>query len=200
MCLLFESIYIEKGIARNLSFHQERMKRSGEAVFGAVDFPVLEELIRLPDSFDKTRLIKCRITYGRQIESIAYDYYSPRKISSLKLVHDDHIEYPHKFLDRSDIDALFAQKGEADDILIVKNGLITDTSIANICFYDGSRWITPSSPLLCGTMRTSLLQTGMITERQIFAEDLADFTHICLINAMLKPLLNRKMPEIKIVF
>jgi len=188
MCLLFESIKIEKGIAQNLHLHQERMQRSGEALFEGVTFPALDKYVRLPDSFDTNRLIKCRVMYSRQIEHIEYEYYTPRQIRSLKIVHVDHLEYTHKFVDRSGIDRLFSQRGEADDILIIKNGVATDTSMANICFWHHERWITPATPLLKGTKRQELLQGGKLFEQNIQADEILHLRKACLINAMMEPI------------
>src|SRR5690606_14853325 len=88
--------------------------------------------------------------------------YEVRAVTSLKIIHDDTIDYSLKYEDRSSIDNLFAKRNNCDDILIIKNGFVTDASYSNIAFYDGSRWITPAQPLLKGTMRQHLLDTGVI--------------------------------------
>ena len=41
-------------------------------------------------------------------------------------------------------------KREQDEILITRNGLLTDTSIANIALFNGKEWHTPKHPLLKG--------------------------------------------------
>jgi len=74
---------------------------------------------------------------------------------------------------------------DCDEILIIKQNLITDTSFSNITFFDGTRWITPSSPLLAGTMRSFLIQKQVIVEKEIRVTDLKDFEKARLINAML---------------
>jgi 4-amino-4-deoxychorismate lyase len=78
-------------------------------------------------------------------------------IESLKLVEDNTISYRHKYSDRSHLLELMNMRGDCDDILIVKDGYITDTSFSNIVFFDGDKWVTPARPLLRGTMRESLL-------------------------------------------
>jgi 4-amino-4-deoxychorismate lyase len=80
---------------------------------------------------------------------------------------------------------LLAKRGDCDDILIVKNGYITDTSFSNIVFFDGDKWVTPARPLLRGTMRESLLKTNYIEETDILVNDLKKFTIARLVNAML---------------
>ena len=52
------------------------------------------------------------------------------------------MEYNYKWEDRSQLDALYAKRENVDDILIVKNGLITDTLYANIAFEKSGQWFT----------------------------------------------------------
>lgn len=72
-----------------------------------------------------------------------------------------------------------------EELIIVKNGIITDTSYANLVFYNGKEWHTPSRPLLQGTKRQKLIDEGKIKEREIRVHDLKKFTKCSLINAML---------------
>jgi 4-amino-4-deoxychorismate lyase len=130
-------------------------------------------------------LYRCRVVYTDETIDVSYHEYKKRDISSLKLVYDDTIEYPQKSTDRSHIDRLFAQKGNADDILIVKNSLVTDTSIANIAFYKNGVWHTPESPLLEGTTRERLLESGFLVRKDIRVEELESFTKTALLNAMI---------------
>ncbi|MEO0333918.1 MAG: aminotransferase class IV, partial [Bacteroidota bacterium] len=111
--------------------------------------------------------------------------YIPRTIRSLRLVVHDSIQYDYKFKDHRLINHLFAQRKGADDSLIVKNGLVTDTSYSNIAFFDGQQWFTPNQPLLSGTARARLLDASILYEREITPTDLPHFTHCSLINAML---------------
>ena len=69
--------------------------------------------------------------------------------------------------DRTEINKLYHQKGNFDDILIVKNNLITYTSICNIVLYDGTKYYTPALPLLKGTMRQCLIDKRIIFEDEI---------------------------------
>ena len=72
-----------------------------------------------------------------------------------------------------------------DDIIIVKDGLITDASYANLIFWDGENWFTPNTPLLKGVQREKLLKDGLIQEKEIKPSDLASYQKVALINAML---------------
>jgi 4-amino-4-deoxychorismate lyase len=72
-----------------------------------------------------------------------------------------------------------------DDILIVKNGYITDASFASVVFHDGAKWITPSTPLLAGTTTARLLECHAIIAGEIRKGDLRHFKKAALINAMI---------------
>ena len=67
----------------------------------------------------------------------------------------------------------------------MKNGLLTDTSIANIALYDGNDWCTPLHPLLKGTKRAELLDKGVLKEKEIKKEELSSFSAVRLFNAMI---------------
>ena len=76
-------------------------------------------------------------------------------------------------------------KDEDDDILIVKNGLITDSSFCNIIFKNEEGLFTPLNPLLKGTKRQYLLDKNIIKEREIYLQNLNEYNEVILINAMI---------------
>lgn len=149
--------------------------------FNAPPLPDLRSL--LPDGLRDTK-VKCRIIYHKTIEEISFERYLPKKIASLKLV-EAAVDYSFKFADRESLNALLAQKGDCDEILITRHGLITDTSYSNVVFSKGERYFTPENPLLNGTKRQNLLREGMITEKRITRESLPEYDRIYLINALL---------------
>ncbi len=182
---LVETIRIVKGVPQNLKWHQERYDRSFRTLFGKSPEIILKDKLNVPAEH-KEGLVKCRFLYSADSVAAEFHKYIPLQVHSLKLVEDNYIEYSYKFTDRTSINNLLRMKGECDDILIVKNDFITDSSIANIVFYDGKRWITPADPLLKGTARERLLSGGKITTGKIRRMDLKDFSHFRLINAMLE--------------
>jgi 4-amino-4-deoxychorismate lyase len=181
---LLETIKTENGALQNLKFHQKRFDRSRLEFLGLKDPLHLNSVIKIPD-VAKHGIFKCRVTYGKTIGKFEFVAYRPKPVKSLEVVMDNQIEYNYKFTDRTHLKKLLLQKGECDDILIVKNGLITDTSYSNIVFYDGTCWVTPDRPLLRGTMRESLLESGKIKSERIKIDDLQRFSKFALINAML---------------
>lgn len=145
----------------------------------------LANLIVLPDYLDQNQTYKCRILYDTHIHHIEFVPYTLRQIQSLQLVYANELDYSYKFADRTALQSLLQKKGTADDILIVKNGLITDSSYSNVAFFDGLQWFTPSLPLLAGTRRAYLLQQNILTIADIRPSDLKNFEKVRFINAMM---------------
>ena len=183
MCLLFETIKIVNGKPKNLALHDKRLNLSRHKLFGIDEILRLSDFIQVPEEY-KIGIFRCRVIYGSSIVSTEYTPYYPAAIKTLKLVHIDTIKYDLKYLDRSCLTKCI-NKTHADDILIVKEGCITDSSFANIVFTDGKCWVTPDTPLLFGTMRENLLCKGIIMTDRITVDNLCHFTHFRLINAML---------------
>jgi len=106
-------------------------------------------------------------------------------VHALKLIFNNEIQYDTKAAQRDALDGMYAQRGEGDDVLIIKNLLITDTTIANVAFYSNGVWITPKHPLLQGTTRARLLDEGKIIEADIHVSQLRSFSKVALLNAMI---------------
>jgi len=179
--LLLETIRIEGGVVHNLSYHQARMDQSRAHLFHTSSTIDLASSLKIPDSHG---LFRCRVLYGKKIKSITYHPYTPKPVSRLKIVSSD-IDYAYKYADRDALNALLCANPEADEIIIEKDGLLTDTTISNIAFFRNGNWYTPQKPLLKGTMRAKLLDEGFLRPRDITKAELADFSHVALINAML---------------
>lgn len=183
MCLLFETIKLKDGVFFNLHLHQKRMNDARKKLLGLSEDILLEEHLTPPVSVGKG-IYKCRIDYAENIKKINFDKYNYRKIEFLKLVECNDISYQYKFCDRRKFEELKNDIG-VDEILIVKNGFISDTSFSNIIFFDGNKWLTPDTPLLKGVKRQELLEKGLISEQEIRPTDLINFSKARLINAML---------------
>ena len=182
MCRLLESIRVENGVCYHLPYHEQRMHRAQRELFGEATITRLSDHIVVP-SFAQHGVFKCRIIYRQAIERIEFVPYRYKSIRTLRCIDGDYVDYDHKYEDRRLLNELFAQRGDCDDVLIVKDGRVTDTSYANVIFYDGQRWLTPNQPLLRGTQRQYLLDQGLISERLIRERDLRDFKSFQVINA-----------------
>jgi len=182
---LVESIRIEKGIVRNLHYHQARLERTFLHVYGKSAPFKLADLIKFPKELSADK-IKLRFLYNKTSFRYETEKYTSKNIQTLQIVLDNTIDYTCKKTNRRAINRLMTKKGECDDILIVKNDFITDSSSANIVFYDGKEWLTPDTPLLMGTCRARLIDTGRIREIPIRLEQIPTFQSFCLINAMVE--------------
>jgi 4-amino-4-deoxychorismate lyase len=185
MSRLIETMRIEQGVIANPEYHARRIKSSSDAVFKKQPkWDVDGALNRL--SASKTDVFKCRMLYDSEVCEVVIEPYTIRPVASLKLVANNSIVYNHKFADRSLLNAIFLQRSGCDDVLIVKNGTITDVTYANIIFRKGDEWVTPDTYLLNGTMRQWLIDTKQIREERIAVDDLKKYSHFKLVNAMLR--------------
>lgn len=186
MSLLFETIKVLDGALRDAGYHNERFNQTREILFGLNQTVFLEDIIKIPKEYS-SGVAKCKVVYDKSIKGISFSRYVAKPINRLILVEVNGIEYSYKYSDRSCLDELLRNADCAfdEEILIVKDGLITDTSYSNVAFYDGRDWITPSTPLLAGTKRAKLLDNGVIRAEEIRPADLKYFELIKLFNAML---------------
>jgi len=187
MCLFFETIQVSEGKILHAEWHTKRMKRTIEHFFGCPcdskthDISALLGNVPFPDG-----LMKCRVLYSSVIEDIEFMPYIRPQPERFRLIECNEIDYSFKFADRADIDELFGKRGNADEIIIVRNGCITDTSIANLVFFDGQNLFTPDTPLLRGTHRERLLHERKIVEKRITTKNISEFKSFYPINAMSK--------------
>lgn len=183
MCLLFETICIQDGIPVNMEYHCRRMNFTRSSLFGIHEPLQLPGFNVLPDAM-KRGIIKHKIFYKEEFIRAEYEIYHPRLVHSLKMIEADELDYSHKYADRNSLDCLFQQRGENDDVLIIKKGMVTDTSIANILFFDGSSWFTPDKPLLKGTQRQFILDRGMAKAVPIQSADIRNYSLAMVVNSM----------------
>ncbi len=183
MSPLFETIKLKNGKLYNLSYHNLRFNNARKAYFGVYRKLALEEIITIPAG-NQEGIFRCKVTYSPDVEKVEFIPHQPRKVSSLKLVEMENIDYQFKYTNRSQLDKLYSLRGKEDDILIIKNGFITDSYAANALFFDGLKWWTPDTPLLQGTQRERLLHEGKIHELTITPENLQNFKKVGLINAL----------------
>jgi 4-amino-4-deoxychorismate lyase len=178
--LLLETIKIEDGKIYNLSYHQKRCTKSRQILFNSQDNLVLGTHIKAPSK----GLYRCRILYTTHIHSIEYIPYKEKEISLLKIISSS-IEYPFKYANRDGLNHLLSTENNVDEIIIEKEGYLTDTTISNIAFFDGQHWITPAKPLLEGTMRAKLIDEGFLRIADIKQANLENYTQVALMNAMI---------------
>jgi len=184
---LLESIKIIDGQCPLLEYHTRRMSNSlmelYETSVNPVDFDKIKEDLK---TYPQTGIFKLRLEYGKKDYSYTITPYSIKPVNSLCLVDGDEIDYSFKYSDRLALDQLYSQRDIHDDIIICRHGAITDSYYANLAFEKDGVWFTPNTPLLKGIKRTWLIQSGIIKEKEIYLEDLAEYNRICLFNAMIE--------------
>lgn len=175
-----ETIYFETIKCEDYQvFHQEYHKaRIANTIGKNID---IQEYIYPPNQ----ELLKCKLTYNQDdILNIEFSPYKAKTINSIQIIYDDTIEYSKKYLNRECFEK-YSNTNNSDEILIVKDGLLTDTSIANIALFINNRWITPKYPLLSGTTRSRLLYEGFLFEKDLTIKDLKSCEKFAVMNAMI---------------
>jgi len=179
--LLLETIRIEKGRPCHLEWHNRRFNRARRELFGSEEELDLGEfLTRVPVQ----GTCRCRILYRAEVEKVEFLSYMFRLPRSFVLTEFTG-KYDHKYADRSLFERLKIRCPEAEELILCRNGLITDTTIANIALRKGSLWYTPKKPLLAGTTRARLLSEGSLIEADLPHTALREFDELALMNAMI---------------
>ncbi len=185
MSRFVETIKLNDGVFYRLKFHQKRVNKAFETFYPD------EEPIKLLDILNQTLipqegLFKCRIVYDSETSQLEFMPYTRREINSLKVVVMNLESKTYKPEDRTAYNEAFAQRGDCDDVLISRNGILTDSSYTNVAFFDGKVWFTPRKPLIYGVNRAELLEKGKLIEKEIKVDDLKHFQQIALFNAMIE--------------
>ena len=175
--MLFETIKIKDGQIFNLEWHNKRFNKTQKELFSNTLNIDLAKFISPP----KTGLYRCKIIYDNKIQSVEYFPYKVKNFQSFKIIKSQ-LDYSYKYTNRLTFQELLK---EHDEIIIEKDGLLTDTSIANIAFFDGESWFTPKTPLLEGTTRARLVDEGFLTLADIKKENIEEYSHFALMNAMI---------------
>lgn len=167
-------------------YHQSRIDNVFDNYYNKNRHHVRVSEIQVPEKFKKD-IVKCRLIYDENTSFADFEFYKKRNIKKLKLVYDNDIEYNYKFTDRKDIEKWLFQKDDCDDVIIVRNSCLTDTSFSNLIFWNGNEWYTPRTFLLNGTCRKRLLDIGFLSESEINIFNYKKYQGFKLINAMLYP-------------
>ena len=138
----------------------------------------LEKRVHVPSD----ELLRCKVVYDESgILDVQYFAYELKKPRTFRVVYDDEIEYQKKYMYRDFLDSLVCG---SDEIIVVQDGLITDTSRANIAMYDNNEWLVTKKPLLFGTTMNRLLDEGFLRVANISVEMLKNAKKIAVMNAM----------------
>lgn len=182
MSQFIESIKVEDQEIFLLDLHQKRINQTFSH-FGKEDSIDLAKIFKNLQH-DEDGLFKLRIAYDldKRIRTQMIPYAIP-EIQDFQLVENNSFDYSFKFEDRKELDKM-KMKAKAEEIIIVKNNHITDTSFSNLLFLKGKEWFTPTTYLLNGVQRQHLLKQRKIKEAEITLQNIKQFTHFQIINAL----------------
>ena len=172
----FETIKCEDFEVFNLDYHQKRVANTIGLNINLQEYinPISEELLR------------CKLIYDENgVVDVLYFPYKKREIKSFKIIFDNEIEYSKKYLNRTKLDELYEKRDDCDEVIIIKNGIVTDTTIANIAIFYENSWITSKNCLLGGTTRARLLEEKKLFEKDITLDMLKNASKVALMNAMI---------------
>jgi 4-amino-4-deoxychorismate lyase len=159
----------------NLRYHNERFNKTRKKFFNLPQDDLKNYVAVIPNK-------RVRVLYDDKIRKIEYFDLVQREFKRFKTVFNDDIEYSYKYENRDKLNSL--KPVGYDEIIIVKNGLVTDTTISNLAFLYKNEWLTPKTPLLKGTKRAELLDKKLIKETDIEAKDLKKFNKFAMLNAI----------------
>lgn len=181
-----ETICIRDGVAQHIEWHQKRVDATLHHFSGGIQvdsISLVEILTSCPVPAEG--FFRCRLLYDANAIAVEFFPHILRAPQTFQLVEaPSRFDYRYKYADRAMLDALYAQRGDADDILITRDGWITDTSLANIAFQKNGNWYSPSFPLLAGTTWKRLVFSGILIPRPIHRTHLEKYEAFKVFNAM----------------
>jgi 4-amino-4-deoxychorismate lyase len=150
---------------------------------------------QIEGKFEKDIVYKIKCLYNLEgAYHIEKAVYHKKTIQTVSIHQAALEEYQYKYTNRNWLNDALKNAG-TDEMIIVQNNMIKDGNYANLAFFNGSEWHTPLHPLLLGTHRARLIEENKIIEKDITLSDLANYTILKYINAMM---LWEESPEIEI--
>ena len=182
--MFLDTIRIQDGHARHVADHINRMRRTAQH-FGFTAPALPADLDALVPHDLRTGIVRCRIVYGHTLREITFTPYRRRRLERLIAVDAGTMDYAFKYADRSPLERPNLQLSEADELLFVRDGCVTDTSYTNLILRRGDELVTPDTFLLDGTCRRRLLRSAQVRTAQVRLSDLSAYDELLLVNAMM---------------
>ena len=182
MSRFIESIKVEDREIFLIEYHQKRVNDTFAHFEKECKINLLQIFKDL--ELDEDGLFKFKITYdleGNYKEQLIP--YAIPEIEDFELVSVEDLDYRFKYEDRKKLNQI-KEKSSCEEVIIVVDNWITDTSFSNLIFLKDKKWYTPTTYLLNGVQRQNLLKTNQIEEIQITLDNIKEFTHFQIVNAM----------------
>ncbi len=180
---LIETMLVTNSNIKNFKYHLKRVENTFKFFkwkFNQKEWEKLKEKFTF-----KQKPLRVRVTYNQfGIKEIELFDIKKREFKKFKTI-DINFNYSFKYKNRKNFENLYQKYPNFDEFILVKNGLITDTTISNLAFFTGKEWLSPKNPLLKGTVREKLLNEKKIKLTDIHKADLKYFKKIAMINAIL---------------
>lgn len=182
MYRFIESIKVEDRELFLADLHQKRVNETLDNFESRMKLSVDEIFRKL--GVEDNGLFKLRIVYDLNANyTTQLIPYAISEIHDFQLVENNNFDYSFKFEDRREFEKM-KTVAKTEEIVIVKNNHLCDTSFSNLLFLKGKQWYTPTTYLLNGVQRQHLLREKKIQETEITLHNLRDFSHFQLINSM----------------
>lgn len=184
---LLETFCLVDGEVLNVPYHEARVVRSV-----GNDFPIgkMVETVRNQAAVENAMQGRWRasVTYTAEgVERVRLVQYVKPSISALRMISIEENFYSKKWADRSRLNGYKEALPQGVEPIFVLEGKVTDTTFSNVVVErDGTLYI-PDMPLLAGTKRHRLLDTGVVRSISLRVDDLRLYERIHLVNAMLDP-------------
>ena len=182
-----ETLCIINGIPRHLEWHQRRLEATLNFYYPGLIHEQPLEIKQILASIDLPLdgIWRCRIIYDLNAVSVEMIPDGMTDYSTLTMIEvSKDFDYRYKYADRKFLSDLYEKRGEAADILMLRDGWIGDTTKANIAFRAGERWYTPSLTFLAGTTWKRLVSEGVLIPKPIHRDHLHRYEAFKIINAL----------------
>ena len=182
MIKLLETIRVENKKALHLNYHNRRLNSSRKKLFGLSKEIKIEDFI---PTISDSKIYRLRVIYSKEIEKVELIPYQKKIPKTFRLVEFDG-DYSFKYLNRDKFESLKRDNQDVDELILVKDGKLTDTTITNIALLIGNCWFTPKYPLLKGTTRERFLNNQTLKLKDLYPEDLKRAKRVAVLNAMIR--------------
>ena len=162
---------------QNLKYHNNRMNLTRKYFYNLPPINLSNFVEIQPNK-------RVRVLYDKEILKVEYFDLVKREFKKLKIVEDNNIKYSFKSENREQLNSL--KVDGYDEVIIVKSGFITDTTISNLAFFNGKEWHTPKNPLLKGTKRAELLEKNFLIEKEIKIDNLINYKKVAMLNSIIE--------------
>ncbi len=184
MTRLIESIRIYNGCAELLARHQQRVKSAYLHIFNSTSPLALNKIIALSPP-PGSGLYKLRVEYEENSFEMEYIPYSTPEFRGYRLVNiPSDFDYRFKYADRALFDLITRETEPGMLPILVRDGMITDSTFTNLVFRKGDTLFTPITPLLKGVQISKLIDDGSVKPSIIAQADIKLYDEIIPTNAM----------------